>query len=189
PSVSLPNESGAYSTRAIHGLVLLSFVGPCPEGKEVAHLNGDAADNRLSNLAYVTPRENERHKFSHGTDARGERNPSANLQGWQVAEIKYLSSKSVPQGKIAQLFDISHKQVSAILQGQTWKDQLARIDVPALVAEVERLTDMRERLREQHIAADEVIRAILRELGRGPDAEPVSETRQVVAEVERLRSV
>src|SRR5699024_6168576 len=52
--------------------------------------------------------------------------------------------------------------------------------------EVERLTDMRERLREQHIAADEVIRAILRELGRGPDAEPVSETRQVVAEVERL---
>src|SRR5699024_1565537 len=55
--------------------------------------------------------------------------------------------------------------------------------------EVERLTDMRERLREKHIAADEVIRAILRELGRGPDAEPVSETRQVVAEVERLRSV
>lgn len=33
-------------------LLLLSFVGPCPEGKKVIHKNGNVLDCRLINLAY-----------------------------------------------------------------------------------------------------------------------------------------
>src|SRR4051812_26207214 len=38
----------------VHRLVMLAFVGPCPPTKQVNHLNGIKADNRLENLEYVT---------------------------------------------------------------------------------------------------------------------------------------
>src|SRR3954466_7600146 len=34
--------------------VLEAFVGPCPEGLECSHLNGDPWDNRPENLAWET---------------------------------------------------------------------------------------------------------------------------------------
>jgi hypothetical protein len=138
-SVSLP-INGSYRHCRIHTLVMVAFCGPRPSGLETAHLNGDPSDNRLSNLIYCTHRENESHKKLHGTNL-GQRNSNAKLLGWQVAEIKYLASRAIPQGKIAELFGISHKDVSQILCGRTWKDISARTDVPALVAEVERLRD------------------------------------------------
>lgn len=142
PSVSLPHpETGNYHSKAIHRLVMLAFVGPCPEGMEVAHLNGDPADNRLSNLRYVTHQENESHKLGHGTTGHGERNSVAKLQGWQVAEVKFLAGKSVPQGKIAALFDIGHKQVNDILRERSWSQEPARADVPALVATLRAVLD------------------------------------------------
>ena len=42
----------------IHRLVMLAFVGPCPEGMEVCHNNGIPDDNRLENLRYGTRSEN-----------------------------------------------------------------------------------------------------------------------------------
>lgn len=41
-------------TIGIHRLVLLAFVGPCPEGTEACHENGDGSDNRLENLRWDT---------------------------------------------------------------------------------------------------------------------------------------
>lgn len=52
----------------IHQVVLLAFVGPCPEGMEIRHLDGDRTNNRLGNLSYGTPRENRVDKIRHGTD-------------------------------------------------------------------------------------------------------------------------
>lgn len=127
-SVQLRNAAGKFEHHYVHRLVLMAFEGPCPEGLEVAHLNGDNQDSRLENLAYVTHQENESHKRQHGTASTGEGNSNAKLQGWQVAEIKYLAAKSVPQAKIAQLFDVSHKHVGDILRGKTWGDVPARED-------------------------------------------------------------
>ena len=50
----------------IHRLVMLAFVGKCPEGLEVNHKNGKKYDNRLSNLEYVTHQENVRHSRGLG---------------------------------------------------------------------------------------------------------------------------
>jgi hypothetical protein len=49
---------GKGNTRLVHQLVMEAFVGPCPEGLEVRHLNGRGADNRLENLLYGTRSEN-----------------------------------------------------------------------------------------------------------------------------------
>lgn len=50
-----------------HRLVMAAFVGPCPEGMEVCHNNGDPADNRLSNLRYGTSKDNSADMKLHGT--------------------------------------------------------------------------------------------------------------------------
>lgn len=51
----------------VHRLILAAFVGPCPEGMQVRHLDGDPANCTLGNLAYGTKSENERDKLIHGT--------------------------------------------------------------------------------------------------------------------------
>lgn len=62
--------------RSVHRLVLEAFVGPCPAGMECAHLNGVRDDPRLSNLRWVTRRENASHRAIHGTVLTGDRHPS-----------------------------------------------------------------------------------------------------------------
>lgn len=52
----------------VHVLVASAFLGPRPEGLQVRHLDGDARNNRVSNLAYGTYRENSLDKQRHGTD-------------------------------------------------------------------------------------------------------------------------
>lgn len=51
----------------VHRLVLEAFVGPCPAGMEVLHINGVRDDNRLENLRYGTRSENMRDALRHGT--------------------------------------------------------------------------------------------------------------------------
>lgn len=56
--ISLRKE-GHQKTHKIHRLVMLTFVGEPPEGKpEVDHKDGDPENNRLSNLEYVSKKEN-----------------------------------------------------------------------------------------------------------------------------------
>lgn len=56
---------GAIRSTTVHRLVLEAFVGPSP--LVVRHLDGDAMNNRLSNLAYGTMRENAQDMLAHGT--------------------------------------------------------------------------------------------------------------------------
>ncbi len=49
----------------VHQLILQTFVGPTPAGKQVDHLNGIRDDNRLENLEYKTSSENNRNKRAY----------------------------------------------------------------------------------------------------------------------------
>ena len=51
----------------VNRLVMLAFAGPCPEGHEVCHKNGDSLDNQLGNLYYGTPSQNTLDRVRHGT--------------------------------------------------------------------------------------------------------------------------
>lgn len=68
PLVSLSRD-GVSQKFLVHRLVMLAFVGPCPDGLMVRHLNGDPADARWpENLLYGTAIENAADKKLHGTD-------------------------------------------------------------------------------------------------------------------------
>ena len=48
----------------IHRLVALTFIGECPPGKVCDHKSGDRWDNRLENLRYASPSENQANKHN-----------------------------------------------------------------------------------------------------------------------------
>lgn len=54
------------TTRGVHRLVLLAFVGPAPDGTECCHNDGDPANNVLSNLRWDTHQSNMVDKVIHG---------------------------------------------------------------------------------------------------------------------------
>ena len=56
-----------------HHLVLEAFIGPRPEGMEACHNNGKRDDNRLENLRWDTPSNNQMDRREHGTSNTGER--------------------------------------------------------------------------------------------------------------------
>jgi hypothetical protein len=103
-------------TRA-HTLVLQAFVGTCPAGMECRHLNGDKADNRLSNLRWGSPLENMRDQDVHGTRVRGERHGSAKLTEEIVAQIRESTGM---QSSTAKMFGVDPSVVSRIKSGKAW---------------------------------------------------------------------
>ena len=62
--------SNTMITYSVHTLVLEAFVGPKPNGAQCRHLNGNPADNRPSNLAWGTAKENMNDMKIHGTNPR-----------------------------------------------------------------------------------------------------------------------
>ncbi|HUK73043.1 MAG TPA: NUMOD4 domain-containing protein [Streptosporangiaceae bacterium] len=69
-------RDGARSwTADVHVLVMLTFKGQCPDGKEIRHL-GRQDDNRLVKLAYGTHSQNERDKRKRKRTGRNRRGKS-----------------------------------------------------------------------------------------------------------------
>jgi hypothetical protein len=60
-------------TRFVHRMVLEAFVGPCPDGMEGCHNDGNPGNNHVSNLRWDTRSSNMLDKTRHGRD------PHANM--------------------------------------------------------------------------------------------------------------
>ena len=122
-----------FHTQRIHQLVAHAFVnGKRFKGYQVAHLDGNPANNKSTNLKICTPKENASHKKLHGTELLGSKKPNSLLQDWQIDEIRFLASKSIPQMKIAELFNINRPSVSEIVNMKAWTHVTTREDIPRL---------------------------------------------------------
>ena len=102
----------------VHCLVLLAFVGPCPEGMECRHLNGQHADNRLENLEWNTHTVNMGDKDAHGTQTQGEAHFRAKLTEDQVRAIRVAGGT---ERDIAAHYGVSQVAIHFIRARKTWK--------------------------------------------------------------------
>lgn len=117
------SRSSAVTCRNLHSVILETFVGPRPEGKECCHNNGVRADCRLANLRYDTRSGNARDRRAHGTarfpfDTRGERNCNARLTESDVRAIR--SRKRAPIAMLAREFGVHPSTMYLVVSGKTW---------------------------------------------------------------------
>lgn len=112
-------KNSRFVLRTVHRLVLESFVGKRPEGREARHLDGNALNNCASNLAWGTHKENVADQRRHGTDSRGERNGGAKLTLKEARAIR----KSTRRGhELAQVYGVSQATISRIRHGARYSD-------------------------------------------------------------------
>lgn len=105
----------------VHREVMAAFVGECPAGLHVSHLNGNNADNRVSNLCYETPLENIRRKKEHGTQTFGETHGTAKLTSLQVSEIRNKRKNGYKLLELSKQYGVSFQHISRICHGVNWR--------------------------------------------------------------------
>lgn len=118
--IVLYTPGGKHRGVYVHREVMRAFVGECPEGREVSHLNGDNTDNRLVNLVYENRVANIRRKKSHGTQTFGAVHHSAKLTDADVKRIRFLSCGGFSGRQIAEVIGVSKSQINRILRGEHW---------------------------------------------------------------------
>jgi hypothetical protein len=105
----------------IHVLMLMAFVGPRPNGQVGRHIDDDKSNNKLSNLAWGTLKQNSQDAVRNGCfDFRGERNGRAKLTENDVREIRKLRAAGLTQKQVAQRFGIHWMRVSEIDRKKAW---------------------------------------------------------------------
>lgn len=116
-------KNGIRYRKKVHTLVMYTFVGERPDGLHCCHNDGNKMNNKLVNLRYDTPSNNERDKKIHGTGKQGERHHNHKLKSIDVIEIrKLLSENSMTQVEISKIYNITNKMVSRIKLGLNWKE-------------------------------------------------------------------
>lgn len=104
----------------VHRMVAEAFLGPCPEGCEVAHKDHDRANPRLDNLEYLTHAENVKGSARAGRSMAGERHVRATLSQAQVDEIRAAYRPGDGYRVIAAKYGVGWSAIRHIVKGNTW---------------------------------------------------------------------
>lgn len=102
----------------VNRVVALAFL-PNPEGLEqVNHIDGDKANNAVSNLEWSSGSDNEKHAHRTGLKSgRGSANSNAKLTANDVLAIR-ASEKTIQE--LMSEYGVGRSTISNILNGKTW---------------------------------------------------------------------
>lgn len=123
--VALSRE-GKVSTKSVHRLVLEAFVGPAPEGLLTRHLDGNPANNNLSNLTWGTQQQNMQDSVDHNTRARGSQNGNSRLLEEEVEAIRMeYATGLVSQRALGERYGVTQRTIWNIVNEKQWATQPA----------------------------------------------------------------
>lgn len=110
-------------TIRVHKLVALTFLGPCPDGFEVNHIDGDKTNNSIENLEYVTSRQNQLHAYRVGLQkpTRGSVHGRSKLTEADIPVIRARLVAGDTQGAIAKDYGVARSRIYDIDRGISWK--------------------------------------------------------------------
>ncbi|WP_344395804.1 HNH endonuclease signature motif containing protein [Streptomyces asiaticus] len=110
---------------AWHRAVYSAFYGSIPAGALIRHIDGDSLNNRLSNLAAGTQKENMADAIRHGTVPSGESHYASKLSDDQVREIRdRYAAGGIFQRDLAAEYDVSQSLVSLLVTGKGRRESL-----------------------------------------------------------------
>lgn len=133
PHVILSRGNEKESVK-IHLLALRAFVGPCPEGLQACHEDGDTRNNILSNLRWGTPKSNQADRVGHGTHQYGARGPRAKLTWGDVFQIRSIYRASAPcYAEVGRRFGVCATTIGQIVRRDTWDERFYEGDPHACV--------------------------------------------------------
>lgn len=115
-------QLGFRNHRYVHRLVLEAFVGPCPDGLECRHLDGNKANNRASNLCWGTRRENCDDKMKHRVMPSGEKHWNNVLTRPIVRAIRKDRRRGKGLYDLARELGISYRSVRRVKERNSWAD-------------------------------------------------------------------
>lgn len=112
---------GKKFSKFVSRCVAEAFIGPRPPGYEVNHKNGIKTDNSISNLEYLTPRQNKDHAMENGFYLRGEDNYRAILSVDDVHMVRQLTADGLSRAEIGRRYGVSPSTIGLLVRGKTWK--------------------------------------------------------------------
>jgi hypothetical protein len=104
----------------VHRLVLATFIGPCPPGKEACHFDDVGTNNRLRNLRYDTHAGNLEDRDRNGGTAIGSRHARAKHVESEIAKAKGMMLRGMSPTEVAKETGIPRGRLYAIKHGRSW---------------------------------------------------------------------
>lgn len=109
-------------TRAIHVLVLETFIGLRPSDAQARHLNDNKLDCRLENLSWGSRSENYADRVRNGGGNHGSRHGLSRLTERQVREIRSsYRPYVVSMAQLANKYGVSHWTIKDVISRKNWR--------------------------------------------------------------------
>lgn len=117
-------KNGNGKTLLVHRLVGNAFV-PNPENKpEINHKDGNKRNNVVTNLEWVTARENQNHSILFGLKSCGENAANNKLTAEEVQEIRRLyvpKTRGCGCRALAKKYGVNSGTIWSIVNGRYWR--------------------------------------------------------------------
>lgn len=114
------SKKGHVKKRAyVHRMVAEAFHGPCPDGMECCHNDGDHTNNHFNNLRWDTRKANWRDRRAHGNGTEGEKHATGKLKRGDVLAIRARHKPGL-LGVLAREFGVRRQTIWSIVHRKTW---------------------------------------------------------------------
>lgn len=114
--------SSEIGMRAVHRVVAETFIGECPTGFQVNHIDGNKKNNRVENLEYVSQIDNIRHAHKTGLSSnKGDRSNARVLSSVDSARIRQLRSRGWLLRELAARYGVHLSTIGKITTGVNWR--------------------------------------------------------------------
>lgn len=114
----------------VHRLVAITFI-PNPENKPfVNHIDGNKSNNHVSNLEWVTHKENMWHSVNVLRKGIGDNSGSAIINSEIAETICKLLEKGFTNWEISKSMHVTLGIISAIRSGKSWKEISSKYNIP-----------------------------------------------------------
>ena len=104
----------------VHRMVMDAFVGSCPEGMTVDHIDRNRQNNKLENLRYATKSEQDANRDLSGIS--GENSRFSKLDWDKVRKIRQLHTEGKAITTMAKRFNVGGDTIRRVVNNKTWKE-------------------------------------------------------------------